>query len=152
MADAPQYRIWPPVALGLPLTAGLVVTSVVGDPVGLPVALRAIGLAFMAAFVVWNGWALVLMARARTASLPGGETARLLDRGPFRLSRNPLYLGLIAANIGIALLWQSFWAIVLVPVDVLMLTWGAILPEERYLRAKFGVEYQQYTHRVRRWL
>jgi protein-S-isoprenylcysteine O-methyltransferase Ste14 len=152
MADAPHYRTWPPVALGLPLVAGVVVTSMVGDPVKFAVILRPIGWVFAGAFVVWNGWALVLMARARTALLPAGGTAQLLDRGPFRVSRNPLYLGLIALDIGIALLWPSFWAVVLVPIGVLMLTWGAILPEERYLRGKFGAEYDRYTHRVRRWL
>jgi len=152
VADAPHYRIWPPVALGLPLVAGVVVTSVVGDPVEMPVAVRPIGWVFVGAFVVWNGWALMLMARARTALLPGGETVQLLDRGPFRASRNPLYLGLIALDIGIALLWPSFWAVVLVPVGVLMLLWGAILPEERYLRAKFGARYEDYALRVRRWL
>jgi hypothetical protein len=62
------------------------VSSVVGDPVKFAVTLRPIGWVF----AVWNGWALVLMARARTALLPAGETAQLLDRGPFRVSRNPV--------------------------------------------------------------
>jgi protein-S-isoprenylcysteine O-methyltransferase Ste14 len=152
VADAPHYRIWPPVALGVPLAAGLAVSSGLGDPVRLPLSVRPAGWALVGAFAVWNGWALVLMGRARTALLPGGVTMQVLDRGPFRLSRNPLYLGLVALDLGIALLWPSFWAVVLVPAGILTLIWSAIVPEERYLRAKFAAEYEQYTLRVRRWL
>jgi protein-S-isoprenylcysteine O-methyltransferase Ste14 len=83
-------------------------------------------------FAVWNGWALAVMASHRTAQLPGGATRVLLDRGPFRLSRNPLYVGLIVLDAGLALLWPSVWALILVPVGIALLLWGAILPEERY--------------------
>lgn len=50
-----------------------------------------------------------------------------------------------------AVLWPSFWAVMLVPAGIFMLTWGAILPE-RYLRTRFGAEYEDYARRVRRWL
>ena len=104
------------------------------------------------AFALWNGSALLLLARHRTALLPGGSTRLILDRGPFGLSRNPLYLGLIALDLALALLWPSFWAVVLVPVGIAALQWGAVLPEERYLSAKFGAEYDAYRDRTRRWL
>lgn len=153
MADAPAYRIWPPVALGVPLLAGFVLTGLVGDPVALPVGpSRGVAAVLIAAFAIWNGWALVLMARHRTALLPGGATRRLIDHGPFRVSRNPLYLGLIALDLGLALLGPSSWALLSVPVGVAALRWGAILPEERYLAARFGPEYAAYRARVRRWL
>jgi protein-S-isoprenylcysteine O-methyltransferase Ste14 len=153
MSDAPAYRIWPPVALGVPLLAGVVITATAGDPIALPVALsRAIGVFLIAVFAVWNTWALWLMGRHRTALLPGGSTRTILDRGPFRVSRNPLYLGLIALDAGLALLWPSFWAVAAVPLGIVALRWGAIVPEERYLSAKFGQEYEQYRSRVRRWL
>lgn len=151
--DAPAYRIWPPIALGLPWVAGVVLTATVGDPVALPVAAsRTIGVVLIVAFALWNGWCLFLMARHRTALLPGGSTSRILDRGPFRVSRNPLYLGLIALVVGLALLWPSFWALVLTPIGIAGLWWGAIVPEERYLHEKFGDEYDAYRARTRRWL
>ena len=132
MADAPAYRIWPPVALGVPLVAGWILTAVVGDPVALPAGpTRAVAVVLIVAFALWNGWALWLMARHRTALLPGGATRVILDRGPFGLSRNPLYLGLIALCVGLALLWPSFWALVLTPAGVAARWWGAIAPEER---------------------
>lgn len=153
MADAPDYRIWPPIALGVPLAVGWALTASVGDPVPLPVtASRNVALALTAAFAVWNGWALWLMARHRTALLPGGATRRILDVGPFRWSRNPLYLGLIAFDVALALFWPSFWALILTPAGILALWWGAIVPEERYLAEKFGDEYRAYCARVRRWL
>jgi len=92
------------------------------------------------------------MASHRTSILPGGSTTVLLQAGPFRLSRNPLYLGLVALDVGLSLLVPSFWALVLVPVGVAALFWGAIRPEERYLSAKIGVDYEDYCARVRRWL
>lgn len=55
-------------------------------------------------------------------------------------------------DVALALLWPSTWALVLVPVGVTLLIWGAIMPEERYLGAKVGGEYEAYRRRVRRWL
>jgi protein-S-isoprenylcysteine O-methyltransferase Ste14 len=103
------------------------------------------------AFLLWNGWTLWVMASHRTSILPGGATNVVLQSGPFRVSRNPLYVGLIALDAGLALLAGSFWALVLVPVGIAALVWGAIRPEERYLAAKFGAEYEAYRARVRRW-
>ena len=89
MSDAPAYRIWPPVALGVPLLIGIVITATAGDPVELPVAAaRLVGGVLLVAFALWNGYALLLLARHRTALLPGGSTRVILDRGPFWLSRN----------------------------------------------------------------
>ena len=153
MIDAPAFRIWPPVALGVPLVVGLVITAAAGDPVALPEGpSRVVATVLIVAFTLWNGWALWLMGRHRTALLPGGSTRTILDRGPFGLSRNPLYLGLIALDAALALLWPSFWALVLVPVGIAALRWGAILPEEHYLTEKFGPDYTTYQSHVRRWL
>lgn len=93
-----------------------------------------------------------VMVANRTAVLPGGATRVVLDRGPFRLSRNPLYVGLAVLDVGLALLWPSGWALIAVPVGVALLYWGAIAPEERYLGRKFGADYEDYRRRVRRWL
>lgn len=151
--DAPAYRIWPPVALGVPLLAGWLLSATVGDPVPLPAAVsRAIAAGLLVGFALWNGWSLWLLRDHRTALLPGGSTRVILDRGPFAVSRNPLYLGLIACDLALALLWPSFWALLFTPVGVAALWWGAIIPEERYLEEKFGDEYRAYRSRVRRWL
>ena len=150
--DAPRYRLWPPVGLGVPLIAGVLITATAGDPLTLPAAARWAGWTLIAAFGVWNGWALLGLARRRTALLPGSPTRSIVDTGPFRITRNPLYVGLVALDLGIALVWPSFWALIAVPVGVAALVWGAILPEERYLTAKFGARYTDYAARVPRWL
>ena len=151
--DSPAFRIWPPVALGVPLAAGLVLTATVGDPVSIAsAAARWIGGTLAIAFLLWNGWTLWVMATNSTAVLPGGATVLILQSGPFRLSRNPLYVGLIVLDVALALLAPSFWALVFVPVGVVALSWGAIRPEERYLSDRFGPEYEAYRARVRRWL
>ena len=105
--DAPRFRIWPPIALGVPLLVGVAISKLCGDPFPFTRALRPVGWALVAAFALWNGWALALMARSRTAVLPGGATRAILDRGPFGASRNPLYLGLIALDVALALLAPS---------------------------------------------
>lgn len=153
MADAPAYRIWPPIALGVPLVVGVGMTAIAGDPIPMPVTLsRTVAIVLIIGFAAWNGWAIWLMSRHRTALLPGDSTSTILDTGPFAVSRNPLYLGLVALDVALALLWPSFWALVLTPVGVAALWWGAIAPEERYLGEKFGAEYEAYRARVRRWL
>lgn len=153
MVDAPAFRVWPPVALGVPLLTGVIITASAGDPFVLPSALaRSAGLVLCALFAVWNGWTLLVMAASRTAVLPGGATRTIVDRGPFRLSRNPLYVGLIALDLGITLVWTSVWALLFVPAGIALLIYGAILPEERYLSTKFGAEYDAYRRKVRRWL
>jgi protein-S-isoprenylcysteine O-methyltransferase Ste14 len=144
--------MWPPVAVGGPLGLGLVISRLVGDPLAEPSALFVSGWLLVAAFTVWNGWALVTMARHRTALLPGGATRTVIDSGPFARSRNPLYLGLLAGAAGVALLAGSVWALVAVPLEWALLRWGAVVPEERYLAAKFGEAYAGYNSRVPRWL
>jgi protein-S-isoprenylcysteine O-methyltransferase Ste14 len=150
--DTVGFRLWPPFAVGLPWLAGVLATRQWGDPVELGEWRVPLGWSLVVFFVVWNGWALWLFARHDTALLPGQATTMLVEEGPYRVSRNPLYLGLIAAYLGLALLAPSVWAIVLAPVAVLLLLWGSIWPEERYLRARFGESYAAYTKRVRRWL
>lgn len=153
MIDAPAFRVWPPFALGLPLLLGVIVTAAAGDPFSLPRdGARVVGAVLVAVFAGWNGWTLGMMTLNRTAVLPRGTTRKILEHGPFRFSRNPLYVGLILLDVALALLWPSTWALLLAPVGIALLYWGAIAPEERYLSAKFGAEYDAYRRRVRRWI
>ena len=148
----PGFRMWPPVAVGVPLVLGLLASRLVGDPLTTSAVTTWLGWVLVAAFVGWNGWALLTMARHRTALLPGGATTAVIDNGPFARSRNPSYVGLLALSAGLALLAGSLWALAALPLEWALLRWGAVLPEERYLAAKFGPAYDDYTARVRRWL
>lgn len=152
VTDVVSFRLWPPVAVGAPLVVGEVVTLVAGDPVDPPGARVPVGLVLAAVFVIWNGWSLMLFRRHRTGLLPGQATRTMLDEGPFARSRNPLYLGMLVLYVALGLLLPTFWGLVLTPVAVVLVEWGAIRPEERFLRERFGSTYEEYAGRVRRWL
>ncbi len=96
--------------------------------------------------------ALRAMRRARTGVNPNRPTTVLLTGGPFRLSRNPMYLGMVVQYVGLALLFNSLWAIVLLPLALVVVHFTVVKPEERYLEQKFGQEYRPYKARVRRWI
>lgn len=146
------YRLWPPVSIGVPLVIGWAATGAGGDPVELGDWRVPLGWTLVVLFAAWNGWALWLFARHRTGLLPGQSTETMIEEGPFRVSRNPLYVGLLALYLGLALLVPTFWGLVLFPVAVLLILWGAIRPEEQLLREEFGEQYADYCRRVRRWL
>ncbi|PWN03973.1 isoprenylcysteine carboxylmethyltransferase family protein [Nocardioides silvaticus] len=150
--DTVAFRLWPPVAVGAPLLVGWLVTLLWDDPVELGDWRVPVGWALVLVFVVWNGWSLWLFHRHETGLLPGQATQAMIEEGPYRFSRNPLYVGMLALYLGLALLAPSFWALVLFPVAVLLVRWGAIRPEEAFLRERFGASYDDYTRRVRRWL
>jgi protein-S-isoprenylcysteine O-methyltransferase Ste14 len=146
------FRLWPPVAVGAPLLVGWLASRVLGDPVILGSWRVPLGWAMVLFFALWNGWSLWLFNRHETGLLPGQPTQAMIDHGPYRLSRNPLYLGLLVLYLGLALLIPTFWGLVLFPAAVLLILWGAVLPEERFLRQRFGRRYDDYAGRVRRWL
>jgi protein-S-isoprenylcysteine O-methyltransferase Ste14 len=149
--SSPGFRIWPPVSIAVPWLVGWALGRAIGlrfDPGWLALA---VGWTLVLAFVAWNGWCLILFARHRTGLLPGQETSSLLRSGPFRVCRNPLYLGLLALYVGAALLAGSIGALVLTPVAWAGLHWGAVLPEERYLTQRLGEPYLAYCREVRRW-
>jgi protein-S-isoprenylcysteine O-methyltransferase Ste14 len=146
------FRVWPPVAVGAPLVAGWLITVLGGDPVDLGGWRIPLGWALVIVFVGWNGWALWLFRSHETGLLPGQATQAMIEVGPYRLSRNPLYVGLLALYLGLALLVPTFWGLAFFPAAVLLIFWGAIRPEERFLHERFGATYDDYARRVRRWL
>ncbi|GAB3599733.1 isoprenylcysteine carboxylmethyltransferase family protein [Angustibacter peucedani] len=150
--DVVSFRLWPPVAIGLPWVVGWVLTRQAGDPFALGGWRTAVGWVLVALFAVWNGWSLLLFARHNTGLLPGQATLEMIEEGPYRLSRNPLYVGLLGLYLALALLAPSTWALLLLPVAVVLVRWGAVLPEERFLHEQFGEPYDAYRRRVRRWL
>ena len=146
------FRLWPPVAVGAPLLAGWLATLAWGDPVDLGAWRVPVGWALLVLFALWNGWALWLFRRHRTGLLPGQPTRAMIEEGPYRRSRNPRDVGMLALYVGLALLAPTFWGLVLFPAAVALVRWGAIRPEERFLHERFGADYDGYARRVRRWL
>lgn len=83
---------------------------------------------------------------------PYKKTVQLIQDGPFRFSRNPLYLALMLLFAGFTFLVASVWMVLLMAVFFMLLVYGVIRPEERYLKEKFGEDYLRYKKSVRRWL
>ncbi len=150
--DTVGFRLWPPVGVGAPLLAGWLATARWGDPFALGAWRVPLGWLLVVLFAGWNGWSLWLFARHDTGLLPGQATHAMIEEGPYRLSRNPLYVGMLALYLGLALLAPTFWGLVLFPAAVLLVLWGAIHPEEEFLHERFEEPYDDYRRRVRRWL
>jgi len=90
--------------------------------------------------------------KAKSSIVPVRPTTAIATDGPYALTRNPMYLGLVFIYIGIAFLIHSAWALVLLPLVVLGVDRLVIAKEEKYLRGKFGETYTNYCSRVRRWI
>lgn len=115
--------------------------------------MRLLGLGLIAGGLGLMVSGIVTFRRHRTPLVPGEGRARsLVTGGPFRVSRNPMYLGLSAALAGEAVLLGSLSPWAGVPVFVFAVTTLWIVPEERWLSASFGDAYTRYRRAVRRWL
>ncbi len=112
----------------------------------------------------WLGWTLVgagtaltaasmtLFARARTTIIPVGRAGSLVTRGPYRFTRNPMYLALTLLDLGFAALFRYGGAPLILPLPIAILDRLMIPFEERRLREVFGQTYADYCARVRRWV
>jgi protein-S-isoprenylcysteine O-methyltransferase Ste14 len=94
----------------------------------------------------------IMFLRAHTSPLPIRPTSVLVTNGPYRYSRNPMYLSLVLVYVGLALWLDVFWVFVLVPAVIILVQYLAIVREERYLERKFGQKYLRYKSCVRRWV
>jgi protein-S-isoprenylcysteine O-methyltransferase Ste14 len=89
---------------------------------------------------------------ARTPVDPYTPSTAIVTDGPYKLTRNPGYLGMALTYAGIAMVANKPWALVSLPAAVAIIDRGVIAREERYLERKFGTPYVEYKRRVRRWL
>ena len=92
------------------------------------------------------------MRLANTNINPTQPVHAIVTEGPFRFTRNPLYLGMTLLYIGIMFLVNSLWPMLILPVVLGLMNFGVIAREERYLERKFGAQYLTYKQRVRRWI
>lgn len=108
------------------------------------------------ALVALGVWLIVEALRgfraASTSPLPVRPTTALVMGGPYRYTRNPMYLGMLLVSAGIALAANTLWPLVLLPVVVAIINREVIVREEKYLSRKFGGEYEVYKRRTRRWI
>jgi protein-S-isoprenylcysteine O-methyltransferase Ste14 len=141
----------PPLLFAGPWLGGLLLQRLLPAP-RLPLAVRLLGLPVMAAGFGLGGSFIWTMRRAGTPVDPYEAPTALVTEGPFRLTRNPAYVGLTLTYAGLSLLVGTLWSLLLLPGVLLAVDRGVIQREERYLEKQFGSSYSQYRHRVRRWL
>ena len=155
-ADNPQLPVLPPV---LPLAA--LIAAVALDwllPLHFlmaPVAfnLQVIVGVLLAAGAIWLAvTARRLFDREGTNTIPTQPALKIVTSGPYRFTRNPMYLGMILLLLGVSLIFSLEWGVILTPVLWLVLDRLIVVREEAYLRRKFGTEYEALLNRTRRWL
>ena len=110
-----------------------------------------IGSALIGAGLLWMAYGIVTFVRARTSVVPDRPARQLVTWGPYGLSRNPMYVGITSAYLGIAIVNNHAWPLILLPFALVGMT-VIIRREEVYLRTAFGDAYDQYCRRVRRWV
>ena len=153
--DSPNVIALPPLilvaALGLAVLLGYVV------PLGLlPPALAMPATVAGGALIVLGGAlgvsGILAFRAAGTHVEPFKPALALVESGPYRFTRNPMYLGLMLGHVAVSLIASLDWGLVTLIPLALTLHFGVVLREERYLAAKFGQPYTDYLARTRRWL
>lgn len=111
-----------------------------------------LGVALAVAGVAFAVWGMATFKRHRTAIIPNQPASLVVTSGPYRITRNPMYVGMAGFYLGMAFLLDTWWTFGLMAVVVVIIDRQVIAREERYLSSAFGVEYAGYTAKVRRWL
>ena len=154
--DAPGVVARPPrlylAALGLGLLLEFFFPASIFDFTWLEPHQRLFGVALSACGFLLLSACMMEFRRAGTNVPTNQPTQTIVDRGPYAFSRNPIYLALTAIYLGVAIAAKSAWTLVLIGPVLLVMRYGVIAQEERYLERKFGMAYLSYKKRVRRWL
>lgn len=111
-----------------------------------------LGAAVFAVGFVTAIWAITTIRRAGTRVETNKPTTTIVADGPYRLTRNPIYVGMFLGQIGLAVVINSLWFLAALAPFCLVIRYGVVAREEIYLERKFGDAYLSYKSRVRRWL
>jgi protein-S-isoprenylcysteine O-methyltransferase Ste14 len=154
--DAAAVRVFPP---GIPLAAIVLGVGLnwlwpihLGFSLPRPERYWLGGAIVVGAILVLGLWSVVLFRLGGQSENPWKPTPHVEERGPFRVTRNPMYLQMVLVCVGFSVLLMNLWVLVLTPVVAWLLYRFVILPEEAYLERKFGETYLSYKRRVRRWI
>jgi protein-S-isoprenylcysteine O-methyltransferase Ste14 len=143
------------VVFGVPFLISIALHFIV--PFSLPQGILRLVLIPIGIVLMIIGIGIIVLARRELAHYgqptdPGHPTSKVVQTGVFSISRNPLYLASVIVFFGIALALNILWAFVTLLASIVICCYVLIIPEEQYLTAKFGKEYEEYVASVRRWL
>jgi protein-S-isoprenylcysteine O-methyltransferase Ste14 len=152
-ADTAHVIIRPPLAWGLAVVAGLALNWLVPVPF-LPGDLPAgwLGAMVFVLALALFAWSIATMTRAGTNIPTNQPTTTIVESGPYRFTRNPIYIGMFLGLIGLAIAFNTIWLLLMMVPFALVIRYGVVAREEAYLDRKFGDVYRGYRARVRRWL
>jgi protein-S-isoprenylcysteine O-methyltransferase Ste14 len=152
--ERPTGFPWPPLLLAAVIASALLLGRI--WPIAWPgvddLAARIVGWGALLGGLALALWAAMTLRAARTTVLPHRAATRLVTSGPFRFRRNPIYLAEMLILLGLSEPTKNIWFAILTPLFALLITWLAIVPEERHLEARFGQSYRDYKERTRRLL
>jgi protein-S-isoprenylcysteine O-methyltransferase Ste14 len=144
--------IIPPVVFAAALLAMFALHHLLPGPRLVPPAVAPLGLIPAVCGVALGGWAILGFLRVNTSPKPWETPTALVAGGPYRFTRNPMYLGLLLCLVGAALALGTSTPLLILPLFVLIVNVVFIRPEEAILGRIFGEQFRAYTTRVRRWL
>jgi protein-S-isoprenylcysteine O-methyltransferase Ste14 len=152
-ADTANVIIRPPIAWALAVLAGLALNWLV-PLLFVPAVVPAgwLGAMVFALALALFAWAIATMTRAGSNVPTNLPTTIIVDTGPYRFTRNPIYVGMVLGLIGLATAFNSLWLLLTLVPFALIIHYGVVVREEAYLERKFGDAYRNYRSRVRRWL
>jgi protein-S-isoprenylcysteine O-methyltransferase Ste14 len=152
-ADTAQVIVRPPLAWVLAVVAALALDWLVPLPF-LPADLPAgwLGAMVFVLALALLAWAIVTVTRAGSNVPTYQPTISIVESGPYRFTRNPIYLGMVLGLIGLAIAFDDLWLLLMVVPFALVIRYGVVAREEAYLERKFADVYRGYRSRVRRWL
>jgi protein-S-isoprenylcysteine O-methyltransferase Ste14 len=113
---------------------------------------KIVGVVLFAIGAFFAAWSLMIFHKASTTTTPGEISKKMVTFGPYRLSRNPMYVSLILAYLGEAGFLVQIWPVIVLPFMLYYLNYVVIPLEEDLLKKEFGEEYERYCKQVRRWL
>ena len=148
----PSPRFYPPVLLLIAVVLMVALHYVLPVARWLAWPWRALGALPIAMALLVGFWGAVQFRRHDTTIIPFEQSTALIAEGPYRYSRNPLYISMTLILVGLWILLGSLSPVVVVPLFVWWISSRFIANEERHLEAQFGRTYLEYKTKVRRWL
>jgi protein-S-isoprenylcysteine O-methyltransferase Ste14 len=151
-SDAPSVKIIPPLVYLAGLVIGFLANIWMPIKVVPSLAAWTSGGILIFCGAVLTGSAVLKFKDVGTTVRPDRAASMLVIVGPYKITRNPMYLGLACVYFGVAVAGQSVWALILLPVVLTIIQHRAIEPEEAFLERRFGADYVGYKENVRRWI
>lgn len=147
-----QIKVYPPLLTLLLILAMVALHYAMPQPRLISPPSNSLGLVLIASGVWMNLWSAKLFRMNKTTIDPRGNATHLAQEGLYRISRNPMYLGMLITLLGVSIFLGSLLSFLAAPLFVWIVTVRFINREEQALLDRFGDEYIRYKARVRRWI